>query len=127
MPSRKRKSSKAWWKKLIPLELPTRKWDHVAIDFVVGMPVQDDCDTILTVVDKATKMCHFIACTEKISAKEVAQLYWKNVGCGKWRDWVARNSHVTGRSAVCSTVRWLDTNWEIMDTMNGNACDYICV
>ena len=66
--------------KLMPLDLPGRKWDHVAIDFVVGMPVQQNCDTILTVVDKATKMCHFIACSERISAKEVAQLYWQHVG-----------------------------------------------
>ena len=65
---------------LMPLDLPTRKWDHVAIDFVVGLPVQQEYDTILTVVDKATKMCHFIPCKEKISAKEVAQLYWQQVG-----------------------------------------------
>ena len=66
--------------KLMPLDLPQRKWDHVAIDFIVGMPLQQGCDTILTVVDKATKMCHFIACSEKISAKEVAQLFWHHVG-----------------------------------------------
>ena len=64
----------------MPLDLPGRKWDHVAINFVVGIPVQNHCDTILTVVNKATKMCHFIACTEKISAKEVAHLYWQHVG-----------------------------------------------
>ena len=66
--------------KLMPLEIPMRKWDHVAIDFVVGLPMQDNCDTICTVVDKATKMCHFIPCSEKISAKQVAQLYWQYVG-----------------------------------------------
>ena len=66
--------------KLMPLDLPSRKWSHVAIDFVVGMPKQNNCDAILTVVDKATKMCHFIACTEQISAKEVAVLYWQQVG-----------------------------------------------
>ena len=66
--------------KLLPLNVPVRKWDHVVIDFVVGMPVQDEFDTICTVVDKATKMCHFIPCTEKISAKQVAKLYWQNVG-----------------------------------------------
>ena len=66
--------------KLMPLDLPARKWDHVVIDFIVGMPVKDEFDAILTVVDKATKMCHFIPCTEKISAKEVAQLYWREVG-----------------------------------------------
>ena len=65
---------------LMPLELPARKWEHVALDFIVGMPLQDNKDTILTVVDKATKMCHFIACNEKISAKEVAVLYWNFVG-----------------------------------------------
>ena len=46
----------------------------------MGLPVQDSCDTICTVVDKATKMCHFIPCTEKISAKQVARLYWQFVG-----------------------------------------------
>ena len=66
--------------KIMPLDLPARKWDHVAIDFIVGMPRQDNYDAILTVVDKATKMCHFIPCTEKISAKEVAQVYWREVG-----------------------------------------------
>ena len=40
----------------------------------------DRKDTILTVVDKATKMCHFIACAETISAKEVVKLYWQQVG-----------------------------------------------
>ena len=65
---------------LLPLELPVRKWDHVAIDFVVGMPVQDKLDTICTIVDKATKMCHFVPCSESISTKGVAQLYWHHVG-----------------------------------------------
>ena len=61
---------------LQPLEVPSRKWDHIAIDFVTGLPMCDGKDTILTVVDKATKMCHFIACAETISAKEVAKLCW---------------------------------------------------
>ena len=66
--------------KLMPLEIPERKWEHVVIDFVVGLPVQEGCDTIFTVVDKATKMCHFIPCSERISAKQVAYLYWSQVG-----------------------------------------------
>ena len=66
--------------KLMPLEIPQRKWDHVVLDFVVGMPVQGEYDAICTVVDKATKMCHFIPCNEKISAKQVAKLYWQFVG-----------------------------------------------
>ena len=57
-----------------------RKWDHVVLDFVVGMPKQEGFDTILTVVEKATKMCHFLPCNESISAKEVATLLWRHVG-----------------------------------------------
>ena len=67
-------------RKLMPLEIPQCKWDHVVLEFVVGMPVQGEYDAICTVVDKATKMCHFIPCSEKISAKQVAKLYWQNVG-----------------------------------------------
>ena len=65
---------------LQPLEIPARKWNHVAIDFITGMPAYDGKDTILTVVDKATKMCHFVPCAETVSAKDVARLYWTHVG-----------------------------------------------
>ena len=66
--------------KLMPLEIPQRKWDHVVLDFVIGMAVQGDGDAIRAVADKATKMCHFIPNNEKISAKQVANLYWQFVG-----------------------------------------------
>ena len=66
--------------KLMPLEIPQRKWDQVVLDFVVGLPVQGQFDTICTVVDKATKMCHFVPCSESISAKQVAKLYWSHIG-----------------------------------------------
>ena len=66
--------------RLMPLALPTRKWEHVAIDFVTGMPEDNGMNAIMTVVDKATKMCHFIPCSEAITAKGTAQLYWNHVG-----------------------------------------------
>ena len=54
------------------MEIPARKGDHVAIDFITRMPECDGKDTILTVVDKATKMCHFIPCAETVNARPVA-------------------------------------------------------
>ena len=65
---------------LMPLQIPNRKWDHVAIDFVTGLPEVDEMNTILTVVDKATKMCHFIPCSDRITGKSTAKLYWQHVG-----------------------------------------------
>ena len=65
---------------LQPLELPQRKWDHAAIGFITGVPLFEGKNTVLTFVDKATKMCHFVPCAETVSAKDVARLYWNNVG-----------------------------------------------
>ena len=70
--------------KLLPLEVPVQKWNHIVLDFVVGMPIQNEMDTIYTVVDKATKMCHFISCSESISVKQVAEFYWQNGGKNTW-------------------------------------------
>ena len=51
-------------------------------DFVTKLLVtRKGDDSILIVVDQATKFCHFIPCTEKISAKETAELYWNKVVC----------------------------------------------
>ena len=35
---------------------------------------------ICTVVDKATKMCHFIPCSDTSTAKGTALLHWQHVG-----------------------------------------------
>ena len=65
---------------LMPLALPTHKWEHMAIDFGTGMPEEDGMNTLCTVVDKAIEMCHFIPCSDTITAKGIAQLYWQYVG-----------------------------------------------
>ena len=36
-------------------------------------------DTVLVIIDKLTKWEYFIACTEEISAKDVTQIYVKEV------------------------------------------------
>ena len=65
---------------LVPLEIPLQKWDHIALDFVTHLPEDEGKTAILTVVDKATKMTHFIPCTHTITAKEMANLFWRDVG-----------------------------------------------
>ena len=59
--------------------------------FITGMLACDDKDTILTVVDKETKMCHFIFYAKTISAKDVARLYWLHVGELRGIPWVIIN------------------------------------
>ena len=67
---------------LQPLKIPEEKWADVMIDFVTKLLVtRRGHDLILTVADRATKFCHFIPCTKKISAKEIVELYWNKIVC----------------------------------------------
>ena len=59
---------------LQPLPVPGRPWSHIAMDFVTGLPVSQGCDTILTVVDRFSKMVHFVPLPKLPSAAETADL-----------------------------------------------------
>ena len=60
--------------------IPEKKWSEVSIDFVTDLPVtRSKKDSILTVVDKATRMVHLIPCRKSTTATEAAKLYWDNV------------------------------------------------
>lgn len=65
---------------LQPLEIPSGRWHSVSMDFITGLPVTEKGhDAIYVVLDRLTKMAHFIPCTKDIDARETAQLYIDNV------------------------------------------------
>ena len=64
---------------LQPLPVPTRPWSHISLDFVTGLPASDGMTVILTVVDRFSKMAHFIPLPKLPSAKETAQVVLDNV------------------------------------------------
>ena len=52
----------------------------MSVDFVTDLPVAADGeDSIMIVVDRATKMVHLIPCKKTMTAGEVARLYWQHV------------------------------------------------
>lgn len=57
------------------LPVPNQRWKDISMDFVTGLPSSDGKDAILVVVDRLTKMRHFIATTVEASAEVVADLY----------------------------------------------------
>ena len=43
-----------------PLPVPGKPWEHVHIDFVVELPESEGCSTVMTVVDRFSKMAFFV-------------------------------------------------------------------
>uniref|UniRef100_A0A673AT68 Gypsy retrotransposon integrase-like protein 1 n=1 Tax=Sphaeramia orbicularis TaxID=375764 RepID=A0A673AT68_9TELE len=58
---------------LHPLPVPSRPWSNVSLDFVTGLPLSDGNTTLLTIVDRFSKMAHFVPLPKLPSAKETAE------------------------------------------------------
>jgi len=65
--------------KLMPNSIPEKPWAHISADFITKLPLAQGYDSILVVVDRLTKIVHFIPTMEKTSAKELARLFRDNV------------------------------------------------
>ena len=51
-----------------PLELPYAPWQSIAMDFITELPPLEGCDQLWVVIDRFTKMAHFIPLREKTAA-----------------------------------------------------------
>ena len=75
---------------LKPLPVPHRPWSEISLDFVTGLPPSEGNTTVLTVVDRFSKMVHFIPLPKLPSAKGTAETVLSHVfqiarvsqGCG---------------------------------------------
>ena len=59
------------------LAIPEAKWQVVSVDFITDLPAAvEGEDSIMTVVDHATKMVHLIPCRKTTTVGEPTRLYW---------------------------------------------------
>lgn len=88
---------------LMPLEIPKRAWDEFSMDFITRLPTtRSGWDAILVVVDRLTKMTHFIPCKTACSGEVVAQLLW---------DHVIRYHGLPSQIVADRDVRWSGEFW----------------
>ena len=65
--------------KLMLNSIPEKPWSHISADFITKLPLAQGYDLILVVVDRLTKMAHFIPTTEKTIAGGLVRLFRDNV------------------------------------------------
>ncbi|GJP50048.1 hypothetical protein CLOM_g9197, partial [Closterium sp. NIES-68] len=65
---------------LQPLPVPEQPWQVVSLDFIIGLPpTSSGHDAILVVIDKFSKMGHFIPTHTTARTEETAQLFVRHI------------------------------------------------
>jgi hypothetical protein len=64
------------------LQMPEWKWEEIVIHFIVGLPrTQSRYDSIWVIVDRLTKVAHFISVKTTYSRPQLAELYMSRIVC----------------------------------------------
>mmetsp|Transcript_5973 Transcript_5973/g.7268 ORF Transcript_5973/g.7268 Transcript_5973/m.7268 type:complete len:1243 (-) Transcript_5973:294-4022(-) len=65
---------------LQPLPIPEDRWTSVSMDFITGLPpTTQGCDSIMVIVDRFTKVAHFVPTIKGITGEQAAKLFIDNV------------------------------------------------
>eukprot|EP00253_Pinus_taeda_P005724 PITA_05724 len=65
---------------LQPLPIPEWKWEVISMDFITGLPkTKRNNDSIMVVVDKLSKVAHFIPVQSTYKAVQIAHVFMQNI------------------------------------------------
>jgi len=89
---------------LQPLEVPHQPWRSISMDFITGLPESNGFTQIWVVVDRLTKMAHFVPMVtgEKSPAKDLAMTFAREI----WRHHGLPSDIVSDRGSVFISGFW---------------------
>jgi hypothetical protein len=62
--------------------VPKWKWDEIGMDFIVGLPrTQKGYDSIWVIMDRLTKVAHFILVKTTYTRPQLVELYIARIVC----------------------------------------------
>jgi len=90
-------------------EAPDPPWKSIAMDFITDLPKSEGYDTILVVIDRLTKMSHFISCSKDLDARQFTNLFMKEIVR------LHRLPHdiITDRGTIFTSDLWKETTGEL--------------
>ena len=65
---------------LHPLFIPQWKWEHISMDFILGLLLTSRKNNVIwVIVDRLTKLAHFIPFKKGMKFNEIAKLFVKEI------------------------------------------------
>ena len=56
-----------------------QKWKEVSIDYITDLPDVEGVNSVMNVIDKATRITHLIVCSKFVTAAQSARLQMREV------------------------------------------------
>ena len=91
---------------LTPLDIPSKAWEAIGIDFVGPLPLSKDrnseYNSITVVIDLLTSMVHLIPSCSDYTAKEIAELVFSEI----YKHHGLPKSIVSNRDSLFTSIFW---------------------
>jgi hypothetical protein len=84
------------------LQLPTRPWDSISMDFITSLPEVDNCNALWVIIDRLTKISYFISCKDMMGPQDLVQGFILHVV----RAHGLPNSIISDRGSLFTTKFW---------------------
>ena len=88
---------------LEPIDVPMRLWNAISMDFMAGLPESLGYTKIWAIVDRFSKMAHFIPLTTEVPIKELALIFLQNI----WRLHGLPESIISDRDTRFTSKFWM--------------------